>query len=102
VGDNVVDLDAPLATSAGYPIDTKKDKVAVTMEVPSEMVQTSINKWKAEVATQSIIRAQNANDRCVSMLEKQGKKIKLDVSRVAMKKRKEDFNDVDRRHIEHG
>jgi hypothetical protein len=102
VGDNVVDLDAPLATSAGCPIDNKKDKVAVTMEVPSEMVQTSINKWKAEVTTHSIIRAQNANDRCVSMLEKQGKKIKLNVSRVAMKKRKEDFNDVDRRHIEHG
>jgi hypothetical protein len=55
VGENVIDLGAPLATSAGCPIDNKKDKVAVTMEVPSEMVQTSINKWKAEVTTHSII-----------------------------------------------
>jgi hypothetical protein len=91
VGDNIIDLDAPLATSEGCPIGNKKAKAAVAMAASSERVQTSIDKWKAEVITHLIIRARKADERLVSLMEKLDKKIELEASRVAAKKRKYDF-----------
>jgi hypothetical protein len=70
VGDNTIDLDASLATSAGCPIGNKKAKAAVSMVTSSERVQTSIDKWKAEVTTHLIIQARKADERLVSLMEK--------------------------------
>jgi hypothetical protein len=48
-------MDAPLDTSVGWSIFTKKVKGATAMAASSGRVQTSIGKWKAKVTMGSII-----------------------------------------------
>jgi hypothetical protein len=48
-------------------------------------VQTSIDKWKAEVKVGLAIQTQKADDRWTPMMEKQDKKIELKASRVVVK-----------------
>jgi hypothetical protein len=87
----IIDLDATFGTSVGHPIDNKKANVATAHAASSERVTSIINKWQTLVTKRDVIRAANADERWVSVIEKTEKKIELDTTRVAGKKRKEDF-----------
>jgi hypothetical protein len=53
-GNAVIDLDAPLATS-GRTTGNKKVKAAIVEAALSERVQSSIDTWKFEISSNSVI-----------------------------------------------
>jgi hypothetical protein len=85
ISKNAIDLDALLVTLVGHPIGNKRAKASFAIEASSERVQTSIDKWKAEVKVGLAIQTQKADERWTPMMEKQDKKIELEASRVVVK-----------------
>jgi hypothetical protein len=89
--DDVVDLDAPLATLAGRPIGNKKAKLAAIELASADRAQASIDKCLADVSAHLLIRGEKSDERWKSLLSKQDEKIVIEKERVDVEKRKEDF-----------
>lgn len=96
--DGTVDLDAPMNTSAGRPIGTKRAKNALSDAAASEKAAASIEKYIAGVSTTMATRAEKSEERWKTIFQKQDEKIVIDKEKVAVekeiaavKKRKEDM-----------
>ena len=100
--EGVVDLDAPVATSAGRPIDNKKAKAVVNDAASSDRVLSAMDKCLSDVSSNMASRAEKSDQRWKSLLSKQDEKIELEKARVAVMKKEGGLQDLDRRHFEHG
>ncbi|KAK1693647.1 hypothetical protein QYE76_010344, partial [Lolium multiflorum] len=84
-GKDVIDLDAPLATSAGRPIGNKAAKAALADAASSEKTQASITKCLVEVSSTLLSRDKKADERWAELLKRQEEKLEL-------KKRRDDMS----------
>jgi hypothetical protein len=54
--EDVIDLEAPLSTSAGRPVGNKAAKLAAIEATSSDMIQSSVDKFVTNVSTNFLIR----------------------------------------------
>jgi hypothetical protein len=64
----VIDLDAPLAASAGRPICSRAAKATALEAASIEKIQSSINKCLANVSSNLLIRDKKADERWAALL----------------------------------
>jgi hypothetical protein len=83
--DGTIDLDAPLATSAGRPIGNNAAKAALLDATAIEKTRLSINKCLADVSLALLIRDKKTDEIWATLLKRKEEKIKI-------KKHKEDFS----------
>nr|XP_051203983.1 uncharacterized protein LOC127317464 [Lolium perenne] len=84
-GKDVIDPDAPLATSTGRPTGNKAAKAALADTASSEKTQASITKCLADVSSTFISRDKKADQRWAELLKRQEEKLEL-------KKRRDDMS----------
>jgi hypothetical protein len=73
-GKDAIDLDVPLATSAGRPIGNKAATATALEEASTEKIQSSIKKCLIDVSSNLFIRYKKADERWAVLLQKQKKR----------------------------
>ncbi|KAK1604766.1 hypothetical protein QYE76_028439 [Lolium multiflorum] len=84
-GKDAIDLDAPLATSAGRPIGNKAAKAALADAPSAEKTQASLTQCLVEVSSTLLSRDKKAEERWAALLKRQEEKMEL-------KKRRDDMS----------
>jgi hypothetical protein len=77
-GKYAIDLDAPLATSAGHPIDNKADMAALADTTTTEKTQASITQCLAEVSSTLLFRDKKTDERWATLLKRQEEKMDVE------------------------